>query len=49
MIKSDIVIFVILCIYLRMFRVSGGLSCVHVSGVFFIKVLNVAWSKALLT
>lgn len=51
--KSDIVIFVILCIYLTLFCVSGGLRCVHdfwcCFFVLFFKVLNVAWSKALLT
>lgn len=33
--KSDIVIFIVLCIYLTLFRVSGGLSCVQEFWCFF--------------
>lgn len=47
--KSDIVIFVILCIYLASCRCLWWTKLCCFFWCLFFKVLNVAWSKALLT
>lgn len=51
--KVILLFFNVLCICWTLFRVFGGLSCVEdfEMCVFFVflTILNVAWSKALLT